>query len=63
MTELESQTPTQDQNDLGFDAGLKKKKKKKAVNFDDVENVEQQPESKDEGDEMFSGLKKKSKKK
>ena len=63
MTELESQTPTQDQNDLGFDAGLKKKKKKKAVNFDDVENVEQQPESKDEGDEIFSGLKKKSKKK
>lgn len=63
MTDAE--IPTVDQNELGFDAGLKKKKKKKAVNFDSLDAPEVAtgaPEAENE-DDMFAGIKKKSKKK
>ncbi|TIC12304.1 hypothetical protein E3Q15_02359 [Wallemia mellicola] len=63
MTDAE--IPTVDQNELGFDAALKKKKKKKAVNFDSLDAPEAggaAPEAENE-DDMFAGIKKKSKKK
>ncbi|TIA92765.1 hypothetical protein E3P99_00472 [Wallemia hederae] len=68
MSVADAQIPTKEENDLGFDAGLKKKKKKKAVNFDDLEGAEEGAEatpdaSKPAEDDMFSGIKKKSKKK
>lgn len=57
----DAQVPTHEEKDLGFDATLKKKKKK-AVNFDDLE-AEPAPDAQSNDDDMFSGIKKKSKSK